>query len=224
MQEPKATMGARLRGKVVGHFVAGLLVVVPAAASVLIFIWLFDAVDSILQPIISSIAGHPITGVGFGVTILLIYVVGVIASTILGIRIVRYAESLLGRVPIFRWVYTGIKHITDGFSMPQRSGFLRVVLVEFPRKGMVGLGFVTSETLDPVSGRKLLSIFIPTAPNPTAGFLQIVSEDQVIRTQLTVDDALKMVISAGMRLPPEVIEKLTADSAPAFQNSVPRRE
>jgi uncharacterized membrane protein len=193
--------------KVRGQFMAGILVVVPVGASILILVWVFTSIDNILQPAINTIFGHNIPGVGFGATIILIYVVGAIARNILGKRIIRYGESLLAKVPIFRQLSSGIRQILESFAAPGKTGFMQVVLVEFPREGMRALGFITNELKD-TTGEKLLSVLIPTAPNPTSGFLQIVKEKDVIRTQITVDEALKMVVSAGRMTPDEVQNKI----------------
>ena len=193
--------------KLSGQFMTGLLVIIPLGASVLILVWLFTSIDNILQPVIRAIWGHNITGVGFGVTVILIYVVGVIARNVVGKRIIRYGDSLLNRVPIFKQLYRGIRQIVDSFSDPDKTGFMQVVLVEFPQKGMRAIGFVTNEIIDK-NGKKLLSVLIPTAPNPTSGFLEIVKEEDVIRTQIPVDAAVKMVVSAGRMMPDEVQTKI----------------
>jgi uncharacterized membrane protein len=191
--------GKKLRGQ----FITGLIVTVPLGASILILYWIFTSIDNILQPLINQIVGHNITGVGFGATIILIYLAGVIARNVVGKRILRYGNSLLNRVPVFRWLYNGIKQVMESFSAPGKTGFMQVVLVEFPRKGIRAIGFITNEITDE-TGEKLLSVLIPTAPNPTTGFLQIVREEDIIRTKLSVDEAVKMVVSAGRMTPGEI--------------------
>ena len=104
-------------------------------------------------------------------------------------------------------IYTGIRQIVESFSAPNKTGFMQVVLIEFPHKGMRAIGFVTNEMKD-ASGQKLINVLIPTAPNPTSGFLQIVKESDIIRTTISVDDALKMVVSAGRMTPAEVPQKI----------------
>jgi uncharacterized membrane protein len=195
----------RVSGKGLGRklrrqFIAGVLASIPLGATILILIWIFNTVDNLLQPVITAIWGHTIPGVGFGVTVVLIYVVGVIASNVMGKRLIRYGESLISRVPIFKQLYSTIKHIVDSFSAPEKTAFLQVVLVEFPRKGMRAIGFLTNETTDK-SGKKLLNILIPNSPNPISGFLQIVKEEDVVRTKLSVDQALQMIVSAGSVTP-----------------------
>jgi len=197
-------LGRKLRG----HFLAGILVVVPIGATILILYWIFEKVDDILQPAIKQMVGHPIPGVGFGLLIVVIYLVGLIASNVGGKRLIRYGESLLARVPLVRPLYTGIKQILESFYPSGTTGLVQVVLIEFPRKGIWTIGFITNESLAQ-SGETQLNIFIPTSPNPTSGFLQIVSEDEVIRTDIPVEAALKMIMSAGRVSPEDLSDKLS---------------
>ena len=185
-------VGKKLRAQ----FIAGILVVVPIGASILVLLWIFNSVDNILQPIIRSVVGHSIPGVGFGITVLLIYLAGVMAGNLVGKRLIRYGESLLVKVPVFRPVYTGTKQILESFSEPHKAGLMQVVLIEFPRKGLRAIGFITNE-FSSMNGEKLFNVFIPTAPNPTSGFLEIVREEEMVRTKISVDEALRMVVSAG---------------------------
>ena len=156
-----------------------------------------------MQPVITAIWGHTITGVGFGVTIVLIYLAGVVASNVIGKHLVRYIESASRSIPVVSLLYKGIKEILESLFVPGKNGFLRVVFVEFPRKGMKAIGFVTSELCDE-SGKKMYTVFIPTAPNPTSGFLQIVGEDEITRTNISVESAIKMIVSAGKSSPKNI--------------------
>jgi uncharacterized membrane protein len=206
MDEKKVTRegwGKKLRGQ----FMAGILVVVPVGATVLILVWLFNSIDNILQPIVRAIFNRSIPGVGFAVTIILIYLIGAIARNIIGKRIIQYGESLLAKVPIFRYLYNSIRQIMQSFTASNKTGFLQVVLVEFPREGMYTVGFITS-MLKTKNGEVLLNVLIPTSPTPTSGFLQIVKESDIIRTDISVDDALKMIVSGGMMTPDEVQNKI----------------
>ncbi len=193
--------------KIRGHFLAGILLIVPLAVTVGILAWLFASIDGILQPLVRTISGYTIPGVGFAATLLLIYVAGVIVSNVVGRRLVGYGEAALGRIPVARHLYNGVRQIISSFTNPDTTGFMQVVLIEFPRRGTRTLGFITNEVTSE-SGKKLLNIFIPTSPNPTSGFLQIVDESEIIRTGISVDDALKMIVSGGRMSPPEVSEKL----------------
>jgi uncharacterized membrane protein len=200
-------IGRRLRIQ----FGAGILVVVPIIIAILILVWLFNYIDNIAQPVAESLLGRTIPGLGLGIIVLLIYLTGVVATSLIGNRLIRYGESLLARVPLFRYLYTGIKQILQSFASPREGGFLQVVLVEFPKKGMRAIGFVTSESRV-ASGEKLFSVFIPTSPNPTSGYLEIVGENDIIQTNISIDDALKMVLSAGKVSLQEVTDRLGAES------------
>ena len=199
-------LGRQLRAQ----FLTGIIAVVPLGATILILYWIFTSIDNILQPVIKGIVGHPITGAGFGITIVLIYLIGVIASNVIGRRLIRYGETTLPGIPVFRQLYNGIKQILESFTSPEKTGFMQVVLIEFPRKGMRVIGFITNE-LCSEPGKKLLTVFIPTSPNPTSGFLQIVAEDEITRTDISVENALRMVISAGRVSPEGVSNALSAE-------------
>lgn len=190
------------------QFLLGIVALVPIGITILILVWIFTSIDNILQPVIQVVWGHPVPGVGFGITIVLIYLVGVIASNVIGRRLIRFGESLLAKVPLVRPLYASIKQILVSFSKPSKNGFMQAVLLEFPRKGIWSMGFITKES--PVqSGKTQLNVFIPTAPNPTTGFLQIVGEDEVIRTDIPIDEAVKMVLSAGRVSPGEINDHLS---------------
>lgn len=197
-------IGKKLRRQ----FLTGILVTIPIGVTIWLLVWIVTSIDNILQPLVSSILGHTIPGLGFVIMVVLVYLVGVMASNVGSRRLVDYGESLLGRVPIVRPIYSFIKQIVDSFSASGKAGFKQVVVAEFPMKGTRTIGFVTNESLDK-AGEKLLYIFIPTAPNPTSGFLQIVREKDVIQVDMSVDDALKMVVSAGKVLPGGISDTLS---------------
>lgn len=180
--------------------IAGLVVTVPIGLTTWIFVWLFTEIDKLVQPVIKAIFGHEIIGVGFGVIVILVLIVGTIATNVIGKRIVHWGESLLEKVPITRTIYIAIKQIAQSFSDPNKPRFMQVVLIEFPVKGMKTIAFITNEEKDK-SGKKFFNVFIPTALNPTGGFVEIVREEDIIRTNLSVEEGLKMAISAGSMSP-----------------------
>ena len=186
------------------HFVTGLIVLTPLLATILIMKWLFDAIDGILEPVFEPILGRAYPGVGFVAMLVLIYLAGLIAANVIGRRFFRYGESLIERLPLFREVYNVFRQIIDSLTITRKGGFREVVLVEFPRPGMTTVGFVTNVVTDS-NGQELTSVFIPTAPNPTSGFFQMIPTENVIRTRISVEDAMKMVISAGI-VSPSVID------------------
>src|SRR4030042_2491854 len=191
--------------------VAGLIVVVPIGLTVWILIWIFNGVEDLLAPVVAWLferfGAEPITGVGFGITVLLIFVIGIIMTNVVGRRIVRWAESMLGKVPVARLLYVAFREVFRGFSEENANSFLAVVLVEFPAKGMRTIGFITKEDVDK-EGKPVFNVFIPTTPNPTSGFLEILHEDDIIRTRISIEDALKMVISGGRMSPSGLVTNL----------------
>lgn len=189
-------------------FLVGLLVVVPIGATVLILAWIFNGIDNILQPSIESLWGRYYPGIGLATMIIIIYLAGILASNVLGKIAIRWGESVFERIPIVRQLYNGIKQILDSFITPSKDRYMDVVLVEFPRKGMHSIGFITNKLLGK-DGEYLLSVFIPTSPNPTSGFLEIMPEKEVIRTDISVENALKMIVSAG-KASRQVGEKIAA--------------
>ena len=181
------------------------MVIVPTSVVILILVWFFSTIDSLLQPIIKAIFGQEITGLGFAISLVLIYLAGVLASNIVGRRLIRFGESILARVPVLKQLYIGSKQVVAGLSGTglNKAAFREVVFVEFPRNGMTTLAFITNEMTDK-SGGKLYAIYIPTAPVPTSGYFEMVTEDKITRTDISVDEGIKMVISSGMILPNDV--------------------
>jgi uncharacterized membrane protein len=187
--------------------IAGLVVVVPIGLTVWIMVWIFEGIENLIQPLVIGIFGRTYPGVGFGVTIVLILIVGVIMTNVVGRRAVHWGEAMLGKVPVIRRIYVALKEISQSFSDPAANGFMHVVLVDFPYKGMKAIGFITNEETDK-SGRKLITVFIPNAPNPTSGFVELVREEDIIRTNIRVEDAVKMVVSGGRMSPKDISQHL----------------
>lgn len=174
----------------------GILMLVPLIATVLILVWAFNSVDNILQPIIRSTWGVNFPGIGVAIVLVLAYIAGIIASSILGRKVISFIEGYLDRLPVFGQLYRGIRQIIRSFAEPRQTGFMQVVFIEYPRKGIHSLGFITNELHD-TSEEKFYTVFIPTSPNPTSGFMEVVREEEIIKTNISVDEALRVVVSAG---------------------------
>ena len=144
--------------------------------------------------------------------LVLIYVIGVITSNFVGKRLYSYIEQFFFyRIPVVKQLYQGIKQILESFSAAGQTEFLKVVMVEFPRKGIWSIAFITNELTDK-TGQKYFHVFIPLAPNPTSGFVQIMKEEDFFYTDISIEDAFKMVVSAGKFAPkvtdlPEEVKK-----------------
>ena len=193
------------------NFLAGLLVLVPVALVVIVILWFFHTIDDILQPIIKIFFGRTITGLGFAITFVLIYMVGILTSNIVGRRIIQFGEWLVGKLPVLGQLYNAAKQAMASISGISRSkaAFREVVLVEYPRKGLRTIGFITNEMLD-ADGCRIIAVYLPTTPVPTSGWVILVTEDQIIRTTISVDTAMKMVISGGIASPTELNVRVSA--------------
>jgi len=205
MKDKDEPAGYRLLKLFRRNFVAGILVVVPLIIAAWILWWIFSSVDNMLQPVIEAIFGSPIQGLGFAIFLVLIYITGVVASNYLGKRVIRFTEALVARVPVFRQLYIGAKQVVEGLSGAgmNKAAFREVVFVEFPRPGMTTIAFVTNIIKDK-KGKKYYGLYVPTAPIPTSGYFEIATEEQVIHTNISIDEGIKIVISSGMILPDKV--------------------
>lgn len=197
----------------------GLLVIVPLIATTWLLILGFNGVDDILQPVIISIWGETFPGIGVGIVVLLAYIAGILASSIFGRKILAFGENLLERIPVFKYIYRGIRQIMTSFSEPRSTGFMQVVFVEYPRKGIHSIGFITN-VLHTKTEEKFYTVFIPTSPNPTSGFMEIVKEEELTRTDISVEEALRVVVSAGrVPLETEALWETKKDGEPKTPDS-----
>jgi uncharacterized membrane protein len=180
----------------------GVAIIVPLAITVLVLVWVFRLVDNVLQPVIVAVYGQPITGLGFFVLLELLLLAGVMVNSTIGSRFLQAMDSLYARIPIFSTIYFAVKPVTEvimGTGI-NKGAFRRVVYIEWPIKGQRSIAFVTKELTDP-KGRRLYSIYVPTSPTPQSGYYMIAHEEQVIQTNISIDEAMKMVISAGIISP-----------------------
>ena len=137
---------------------------------------------------------------GFILTILFIYIVGILVSNVLGKRVYLWIEAILSRIPIVNAVYRTIKQITTSISAPERQAFKKVVFIEYPRKGIWTLTMVTGESTTK-KGEKFYHIFVPTTPNPTSGYMLYIPQKDTQKTDLSIEEGLKIIISGGMLAP-----------------------
>ncbi len=185
------------------YFLTGLVVILPAAISGFVLWRLFFALDRILAPYVDFYLGRHIPGVGLVALIILIVIIGGIASNIIGKRLIRAGESLVERIPIVRWIYRTTKGISSAVLHERSTSFRKVVLINFPHEGIYSMAFQTSEpgeALTEAVGGRMVTVFLPTTPNPTSGFFLLIPEDKVIPLSMPVDEGLKLIISAGALL------------------------
>jgi uncharacterized membrane protein len=188
-------------------FFAGLLVVVPLAASILILLGLFNWVTDFLLPSSLRDQRHAFwyRVVALVMFLALVSLVGWVARLVIGKRMITLAESLVGRVPLLNKTYSFMKEISNTLLASKKTMFQHVVLVQFPRPGIYSIGFVTSETggeAQVKTRETVVNVFVPTTPNPTSGFLVLVPREQIVELEMSVADGMKMVISGGAVVPP----------------------
>lgn len=202
-------MNERWRG-LRNSFFAGLLVVVPIAASVLILVGLFTWItDFMLPPALRDKLWTPLWRVAALVTFIgLTTLIGWVTRWVVGKRLVVLSEKLIGQVPLLNKTYGFMKEISQTLLAGKKTMFQRVVLLEFPRAGIYSIGFVTSETggeAQEKTKERVVNVFVPTTPNPTSGFLVLVPQEKLITMEMTVAEGMRMVISGGSVVPPSKV-------------------
>ena len=184
------------------YFVAGMIVIIPIWITVLAIMAIVNLVTdtfNLLPSVIQPSTYFPYFGVELVIALFLIIIVGFIANNFFGKRIIKIGEAILTKIPIVKTVYQSVKHLTTGIVSDKKI-FSRVVLIEFPIKGILCIGFVTGEDTQLLGGhkkRKILKIFVPTTPNPTTGFFCLAPEEEVKPLHLSVDEAFRMIMSVG---------------------------
>jgi len=194
-----------VRRRVRELFVVGLAVVLPLLVTYLLLRFLFEALDGLLDPMIQGILGRRIPGLGFLATVAIIFLIGTLTTNFIGRKLVAMTEGLLLRIPLVKNVYGASKQLFDAITLPGRGAFRQVVMLEYPRSGLYALGFITATQasgFQDLVGEQTVNVFIPTAPNPTSGFFLVVPERSVIPVPISVEEALKMIVSGGLIVPP----------------------
>jgi uncharacterized membrane protein len=211
-ESPKRSMLMRLRG----YLIAGVLVTAPITITIWLTVTLINIIDNqvtnILPPQYNPELYLPFTIPGLGLIAVLFFlvIVGFLATNFLGRIFVRIGEEILDRLPIIRSLYGAIKQILETVLADQADAFREVVMIEYPRKNSWVIGFLTGRSKGEVQEKTAsdtVNIFVPTTPNPTSGFLLFVPEKDVIRMDMTVEEGIKLVVSAGI-VSPEQMKKM----------------
>lgn len=183
---------------------SGLVVLIPLVVTVAVIRFLFGFTSGILLPVIDpAVEGWPPLWravLSLALLVIAIYLLGEVATHVVGRRALALGEGIMMRLPLVRVVYSASKQVVAAFQGRGTRAFQSVVYVDFPRPGMRAVGFVTSTTRRE-DGQLWSTVFIPTTPNPTTGFLQLVKEDELLRTDYTVEEGIKMIMSLGVLIP-----------------------
>ncbi|MCS7090742.1 MAG: DUF502 domain-containing protein [Verrucomicrobiota bacterium] len=225
----RKTLITRLRA----DFLAGLAAVMPVALSLAVVLWLFGTVANFTNTLLFFLPRsltHAQGGTGpmhwywqvvaLLLAALLLIGVGRITRHYVGRRLIAWVDQLILSVPLLNKIYSLIKQVNEAFSMGKKGAFQTVVLVEFPRPGLYALGFITGEhetMLDSAVGDRTVSVFIPTTPNPTSGFLLVAPESQVRPLRMSVADAVRFIVSVGSISPSAVVDSGMAPPSGAVQ-------
>ncbi len=187
------------------YLIAGSLVVLPVIITVFVFLWLFSFLDGILGKYINSYLmsqyGYKIPGLGIIFAIALILFVGFLVTHLISRGFISFFEKFFLKFPIIKQIYPAVKQMIYFLFSDRRLSFRKVVLIEYPRKGVYTLGFLTNETLElfkQKTRKDLINIFIPSTPGPLTGYLVMVPKAEVVIVDIAVEEALKMLISGGV--------------------------
>lgn len=201
--------------KISGYFIRGLITLLPLLVTIWLLYFMFSFLDSILGNILTLALGKHIPGLGLIVTIALIFIVGYFATYIIGAHVFKFGEELLCRVPIVKSIYSAVKQINDVLFMQKHADeYRRACLIEYPRKGIWSIGFVTSDASTEIEAKtkqKMINVFIANTPTPATGFLILVPAREVVLLDMKIEEAFKYLISGGVlkphTIPPEIPPK-----------------
>ncbi len=182
------------------YFFAGILILLPIIITGYIIIFAFNLVDGILRNLIQYIAGRPLPGLGFLIIIVLIIFAGAVGTNVFGKKLLHFGDGIFQRIPIVKTIYTATKQVMEAFTPQRRAAFQHVVMIEYPRKGVYSLGFVTGEAPAEIEDKvqdDLVNVYLPTTP-PTQGYFLMVPRQDVNFLEMSVEDGFKLLISAGI--------------------------
>ena len=189
------------------YFLTGLVVAAPIAITISVAFWFIQSVDSWFSPFIPNSlkdSTYGLPGLGVLASLVILTGLGALTANIFGKTILQFGENLLDRVPVIRNIYSALKQIFETVATQSNQNFKGVVLFEYPRKDIWALGFVTTDAKGEIAEKKgdnLMCIFAPTTPNPTSGYLLFVPKEDTIKMDMTVEEAAKLIISAGIVIP-----------------------
>jgi len=178
------------------HLIAGLLAIVPIALTFWILRFLFRFLDSFTAPILKNI-GIEIPGLGIILTLLFIFLLGLFITNVLGKTIFNWGEKILTKLPLVNTIYNAVKQITNAFSGKSMKNFKQVIFIQYPRKGLWTMCFVTNQSKNE-SGDEFYHVFVPTTPNPTSGVFIVIPQKDAVHPDISVEEGLKSIISGGI--------------------------
>ncbi len=192
------------------RIITGIITVIPITITILILYFIIAKIYQVFAPVVNNVLLYVNVPVLRNVLPVLLsvllagsllYLIGLLSATFAIRRLIMIGENILARIPIIKIFYLTSKQIMDTITLPHKAALKKIVAIEYPRKGIYGLAFLTGETRDVKTGKVLVTLFLPTTPNPTSGFLLLLPEDEVYEINLTIDEGVKFIISAGIISP-----------------------
>ena len=202
-------MFTKLNPRIRNVFITGLLITLPIALTYFILQFLFKNLDA-LSPVFTKVLidlgapipeGYRIPALGLVITLLIVLAVGWFTTNFFGKRLILVGENIVGKIPFVRRIYKGSKQVVQSIAHADTRAFRKVVLIEFPRRGMLAIGFVTGEARGEVQKNtcdNVLNVFVPTMPNPTSGFLVFAPPEELTEIDMSIEDGVKYVVSGGI--------------------------
>ncbi|MCZ6890990.1 MAG: DUF502 domain-containing protein [Chloroflexi bacterium] len=228
-EESQDGRGRRMRNGLTLHLrgmlITGTLLLVPVALTYLVFLFIYDVVNGVLEPGIERIFAEigredwSFPGIGVVAAVILIYLAGVLAAGSIGVKLIRWMQRAAVRVPMIGTVYSASRQLIESFSGGKETGFQRVVMIQYPRRGYWAMGFLTS-IIDSDAEGPLAVVYIPTAPLPNSGWLAVVPFDEVYDTEITPQTAMRFVFSGGI-VSPKAVKMTKAPEASKTKEPLP---
>jgi len=197
---------------------AGILVILPLGITFLVLSFVFNTLNSTLDPLTPKVTiflfnrHFSLPGLGIIGFFILLYLIGLITTNVLGRKVIHWTDKLFANIPVVKNIYSSSKQLTDAFSTTRKGSFRQAVFVEFPQKGNFVLGFLTNEVIDLEDQRKV-TVFVPTGFAPPAGFLLFLPKEEILPSQLTIEEAIKTIMSVGIVVPPQLSVPLPSDKS-----------
>ncbi len=201
--ENKRSVGRWIRTRLL----VGFMVAFPLVVTIFFARFIFRLMDKWFRPISERIVGEPLVGVGLVVSLLILLLLGVVATNVLGGRFLDYFEKKITGLPLLSPIYQGARQITEAIQLHETTEFQRVVLLPFPNQNVRSIGFVTRDFRGPTAfgDQATALVFVPTTPNPTSGYLVVVKQVDLTSMDMTVEEGVKLVISGGLLTPTKLL-------------------
>jgi len=189
--------------KFFGVMFAGLGAILPITITVYILYKLFIIIDGVFANFVTRIIGYRVLGIGFLMTVAIVFAIGLVAKAYMGQKVINTADRIFNKIPVAQNIYGTVRDISNSLLTKDKISFKKPVLIDYPRKGVHAIGFITNEKSLSTDG-SMMPVFIPTTPNPTSGFLLFYKRKDIQYLDMTVDEAIKIIISVGVIIPEEI--------------------